>query len=64
MNRDEFTAAEIEMLGLRDGECECCWIVDAIGLHEFIAKRVAESHKPKHEARPPHPSTQIGRLNA
>lgn len=61
MNRDGFTDEEIEMLGLRDGECDCCWIVDAIGLDEFIAKRVAETHKPKHAARPPHPLTMAGR---
>lgn len=45
-HREGFSAAEVEMLGLRDGSCECCWIVDAIGLDEFIAKRVAEAFRP------------------
>lgn len=61
MNRDGFTAHEIEMLGLRDGECGCCWIVDAIGLEQFISKRVADSQKPKHEPRKPHPDTMAGK---
>lgn len=42
MSREGFTDEEIEMLGLRDGSCGCCFIVDAIGLDEFIAKRIAE----------------------